>query len=80
MLEARQPIYGTLRFLGRDGNPGQGIDVGTESRYRGYVDDSAKPAERKTTGLINALGSLTDGREVELADTRAFGCTIKWKS
>ncbi len=49
-------------------------------RYRGYVDDSAKPAERKTTGLINALGSLTDGRGVELADTRAFGCTIKWKS
>jgi thiol-disulfide isomerase/thioredoxin len=49
-------------------------------RYRGYVDDSAKPAERKTTGLINALGSLTDGREVEMADTRAFGCTIKWKS
>ncbi|MFL6248626.1 MAG: thioredoxin family protein [Thermoanaerobaculia bacterium] len=49
-------------------------------RYRGNVDDSAKPAERKTTGLINALGSLTDGREVEIADTRAFGCTIKWKS
>src|SRR5687768_4966528 len=49
-------------------------------RYRGYVDDSAKPAERKTTGLINALGSLTDGREVANADTRAFGCTIKWKT
>lgn len=49
-------------------------------RYRGYVDDSAKPAERKTTGLIDALGSLTDGREIANADTRAFGCTIKWKS
>jgi len=49
-------------------------------RYRGYVDDSAKPADRKTTGLTNALNSLIDGREVANADTRAFGCTIKWKS
>jgi thiol-disulfide isomerase/thioredoxin len=49
-------------------------------RYRGYVDDSAKPAERKTTGLTNALNLLLDGREVVNADTRAFGCTIKWKT
>jgi thiol-disulfide isomerase/thioredoxin len=49
-------------------------------RYRGYVDDSAKPEERKTTGLTNALNALTEGREVATAETRAFGCTIKWKS
>ncbi|HEX6640757.1 MAG TPA: thioredoxin family protein [Thermoanaerobaculia bacterium] len=49
-------------------------------RYRGYVDDSAKPAERKTTGLTDALNALTNGRDVANADTRAFGCTIKWKS
>jgi thiol-disulfide isomerase/thioredoxin len=49
-------------------------------RYRGYVDDSAKPAERKTTGLTNALNALTEGRDIALAETRAFGCTIKWKS
>lgn len=49
-------------------------------RYRGYVDDSAKPAERKTTGLSDAVGALLNGREVLNADTRAFGCTIKWKS
>lgn len=54
---------------------GQGI-----VRYRGYVDDSAKPAERKTTGLSDALGALLSGRDVMTADTRAFGCTIKWKS
>lgn len=54
---------------------GQGI-----VRYRGYVDDSAKPAERKTTGLSDAVGALTNGREVANADTRAFGCTIKWKT
>ena len=49
-------------------------------RYRGYVDDSAKPAERKTTGLSDAVGALTNGRVVTNAETRAFGCTIKWKS
>jgi peroxiredoxin len=48
-------------------------------RYRGYVDDSAKPAERQTTGLTDALGALMNGRDVMTADTRAFGCTIKWK-
>ena len=54
---------------------GQGV-----VRYKGYVDDSAKPAERKTTGLTDALGALLNGRDVANNDTRAFGCTIKWKS
>ena len=49
-------------------------------RYRGYVDDSADPAKRETTGLANAVGALLNGREVANAETRAFGCTIKWKS
>ncbi|HEV7766576.1 MAG TPA: thioredoxin family protein [Thermoanaerobaculia bacterium] len=49
-------------------------------RYRGYVDDDAKADKRKTTGLTDALNLLLDGREVANADTRAFGCTIKWKS
>lgn len=49
-------------------------------RYRGYVDDSAKPGERKTTGLSDAVGALTNGRDVANTDTRAFGCTIKWKT
>lgn len=56
------------------------IDGDGTLRYRGYVDDSAKPAERKTTGLIDALTAMTNGRDIANADTRAFGCTIKWKS
>jgi thiol-disulfide isomerase/thioredoxin len=48
--------------------------------YRGYVDDSAKPEERKTTGLTDALNSLLNGRDIATNETRAFGCTIKWKS
>ncbi|HEX2062777.1 MAG TPA: thioredoxin family protein [Thermoanaerobaculia bacterium] len=56
------------------------IDGSGVVRYRGYVDDSAKPAERTNEGLINALNAIIDGREIANAETRAFGCTIKWKS
>jgi thiol-disulfide isomerase/thioredoxin len=49
-------------------------------RYRGYVDDQADPAKRQTTGLTDALGAMTTGREVANASTRAFGCSIKWKT
>ncbi|HUR83619.1 MAG TPA: thioredoxin family protein [Thermoanaerobaculia bacterium] len=53
---------------------GQGV-----IRYRGYVDDQADPKKRTSTGLTDALGALTNGREVAKAETRAFGCTIKFK-
>jgi len=49
-------------------------------RYRGYVDDSARPEERTRTGLTDALDALLAKRDVTTAATRAFGCTIKWKS
>jgi thiol-disulfide isomerase/thioredoxin len=54
------------------------VDGTGHVRYRGYIDDSAKPGERKTTGLTDALGAIVNGREVATSDTRAFGCTIKW--
>ena len=49
-------------------------------RYRGYVDNSAKPDERKTTGLTDALDALLAGKPVANASTNAFGCSIKWKA
>ncbi len=55
------------------------VDGSGVVQYRGYVDDSAKPEERKTTGLTDALNALLNGREVATSETRAFGCTIKWK-
>jgi thiol-disulfide isomerase/thioredoxin len=56
------------------------IDGSGTLRYRGYVDDSAKPEERRTTGLANALDDLLAGKTVANQTTRAFGCTIKWKA
>jgi thiol-disulfide isomerase/thioredoxin len=49
-------------------------------RYRGYVDDSTKASERQHTGLTDALNELIAGRDVKVASTKAFGCTIKFKS
>ena len=49
-------------------------------RYRGYVDDSAKPEERQHTGLHDALESLLGNKDVAVTATKAFGCTIKFKT
>ena len=56
------------------------IDGAGTLRYRGYVDDSAKPEERRTTGLANALDDLLAGKPVSNQATRAFGCSIKFKA
>ena len=37
MLQARVPHYGAIRFLTRAGQPGDGINVGSESAYRSYI-------------------------------------------
>jgi thiol-disulfide isomerase/thioredoxin len=56
------------------------IDGKGKLAYRGYVDDSAKPEERKTAGLANALDELLAGKSVSNQTTRAFGCSIKFKA
>ena len=56
------------------------VDGKGEVIYRGYVDDSAKKDQRQTTGLTDALNATMSGRPVAKADTKAFGCTIKWKT
>jgi len=56
------------------------VDKSGTVRYRGYVDDSAKPEERRTTGLSDALNNVLAGHEVANNTTRAFGCSIKWKA
>jgi thiol-disulfide isomerase/thioredoxin len=49
-------------------------------RYRGYIDDSAKPEQRSKTGLTNALDALLANQPVTETVTREFGCTIKFKA
>ena len=47
-------------------------------RYRGRIDDSKDPSQVKSPDLRNALDDLLAGRVVKAADTRPFGCSIKW--
>lgn len=56
------------------------VDGAGRVRYRGYVDDSAKPEERRHTGLSDAIDALLSGRSVAKDSTRAFGCSIKWRT
>lgn len=56
------------------------IDPSGVLRYRGYIDDSARPAERTKTALTDALDAMLAKRDVTNTATKAFGCTIKWKS
>jgi len=48
-------------------------------RYRGRVNDKKDQAEVKSNDLMNALDAMLAGKTVEMAETKAFGCSIKWK-
>lgn len=49
-------------------------------RYRGAIDDNyVDPAVVRSHYLRDALDAVLDGTTPALADTRAVGCTIKWK-
>jgi len=47
-------------------------------RYAGRVDDSERPEFVKTHDLRNAIDALLAGRDVEVKQTKSFGCSIKW--
>lgn len=45
--------------------------------YHGRIDDAPDAAERKNEDLKNALDHLLQGKNVAVAETKAFGCSIK---
>jgi peroxiredoxin len=46
--------------------------------YRGRVDDSLKEQEVKKRDFKTALDALVAGSTVLVAETKAFGCGVKW--
>lgn len=46
-------------------------------RYRGFIDDSTNPARIHVLGLRAALDAVITGKPVAVAETKAFGCSIK---
>lgn len=56
------------------------FDEGRKLRYTGRIDDGEKPGTAKTHDTRNAIEALLAGREVPVAKTKTFGCSIKWPS
>jgi thiol-disulfide isomerase/thioredoxin len=53
------------------------IDSQGTIRYHGSIDDSQNESRIRTRGLRMALDAVLAGKPVELAQTKAFGCSIK---
>ena len=53
------------------------IDKDGVIRYHGYVDDAVTEARVHNQGLRLALDAVLAGKAVPMAETKAFGCTIK---
>ena len=47
-------------------------------RYAGRIDDAERESLVKVRDLRNALDALLAGHQPEVAQTRVFGCSIKW--
>jgi thiol-disulfide isomerase/thioredoxin len=57
------------------------FDKSRKLRYQGRIDDTENPyVPPRQTDLRNALDALLSGKNVPLATTKTFGCSIKWKS
>ncbi len=56
------------------------FDEARRLRYHGRIDDNHRDASRVTShDLRNALDALLDGKDPPVAETVAFGCSVKWK-
>jgi peroxiredoxin len=54
------------------------FDRDRKLRYKGRIDDSRDPSGVKSHDLRNALDDMVAGGSVREAETRPFGCSIKW--
>lgn len=49
-------------------------------KYIGAIDNNADDANKVTAKFVeNAVDALLAGKEIPLTETKAIGCTIKWK-
>ena len=49
-------------------------------KYIGAIDNNADDANKVTAKFVeNAVDALLAGKEIPLVETKAIGCTIKWK-
>ena len=56
------------------------FDAERKLRYSGRIDDSEREKFVRVRDVRNALDALLAGREVEVKQTKVFGCSVKWSS
>jgi peroxiredoxin len=54
------------------------FDADRKLRYQGRLDASEKPGSANAEDLRNAIDALLSGKQVATAETKTFGCSIKW--
>jgi peroxiredoxin len=47
--------------------------------YHGRIDDNRDPTKVTTHDLRSALDTVAVGKEPPVAETRPFGCSVKWR-
>jgi peroxiredoxin len=53
---------------------------GNEVAYVGAIDDNTEDASQvKHTYVEDAVNALLNGKDISVTETKAVGCTIKWK-
>lgn len=54
------------------------FDAERKLRYAGRIDDAEREEKVSSSDLRNALEALLTGKRPEVAQTRVFGCSVKW--
>jgi Redoxin len=55
------------------------FDKARQLVYHGRIDDNKESSKVTTHDLRNALDDITAGKKPSVAETRPFGCSIKWR-
>lgn len=56
------------------------LDKGFKVQYIGAIDNDAEDEKKDKTNYVqNAVNNLLKGKQPEITETKAIGCTIKWK-
>lgn len=67
MLQAKAPEYGTLEVLDREGKRGEGINIGDEWAYRGYIEGGYNTKSQAVFTFSNVTRErYPDGLPLEL--------------
>lgn len=55
------------------------LDANSKLVYRGRIEDETDAKKVKSRDLKEALNALLAGKPIKMTETKAFGCSIKWR-